>query len=59
MKILQAIIQFWNEKLVAEKVDSLETQNKGNACHQKPLPSSMVKTVTENTNLFVTVICKV
>jgi hypothetical protein len=44
---------------VAQAGDSLETQRKGNVQHRKPLPSSAMKTVTENTNWCVIVICKV
>jgi hypothetical protein len=47
------------QKLVADRGDSLGTQRMGNVRRWKPLPSSIVKTVTENTSLFETVICKV
>jgi hypothetical protein len=43
---------------VAETGDSLGTQRKENVHCWKPLPSSAVKTVTENVSLFVIVICK-
>jgi hypothetical protein len=38
--------------------NSLGNQRKGKARRWKPLPSSAVKTMTENTSLCVTVICK-
>jgi hypothetical protein len=44
---------------VAEVRDSSGTHRKGNVHCWKPLPSSSVKTVTENTSLCVTMICKV
>jgi multidrug resistance efflux pump len=47
------------EKLVAEAGYSSGTQRKGNVHCWKPLPSNAVKTVTENTSLFVIVICDV
>jgi hypothetical protein len=45
-----------SEKLVAEARDSSGTQRKGNVHRWKPLPSSAVKTVTENTILCMIVI---
>jgi hypothetical protein len=54
---LQAVNQL--RAAVAEDGDSSRTQKKWNVCRRKPLPSSAVKTVTQNTSLCVTVICKV
>jgi hypothetical protein len=48
-----------SEKLVVEARDSSGTHRKGNVCRRKFLPSSTVKTMTENTSPCVTVICKV
>jgi hypothetical protein len=48
-----------SEKLVAEAGDSSGNHKKGNVRRWKPLPSNAVKTVTENTSLYVMVICKV
>jgi hypothetical protein len=48
-----------SEKLVAEAGDSFGTQRRGNARRWKPLPSSAVKTMTENISPWVVVICKV
>jgi hypothetical protein len=45
--------------VVPEAGDSSGTQKKGNVRRWKPLPSSTVKAVTENTSLYVIVICKV
>jgi hypothetical protein len=47
-----------SEQLVAEAGYSSGTQRKGNVRRWKPLPSSAVKTVTENTSLCAIVICK-
>jgi hypothetical protein len=47
-----------SEKMVAEAGDISGTQRKGDIHRWKPLPSSAVKTVTENTSLCVLVICK-
>jgi hypothetical protein len=47
-----------SEKPVAEAGDISGTQRKGNVLRWKPLPSSAVKTVTENTSLCVIMICK-
>jgi hypothetical protein len=47
------------ENLVAEAVDSSRAQKTGNVHCWKPLPSSEVKTVTENSSLCVIVICRV
>jgi hypothetical protein len=46
------------EKLVAEARDSLGKQSKGNVRCWKLLPSSTVKTVTENISPYVIVILK-
>jgi hypothetical protein len=51
--------QLRSEKLVAEAGGSLGTQRKGNVCCWKLLPSSAVKTVTEDTSRSVIVIYKV
>jgi hypothetical protein len=48
-----------SEQLVAEAGDSTGTLRKGNVHRWKLLPSSAVKTVTENTILCMLVICKV
>jgi uncharacterized protein (DUF3084 family) len=48
-----------SEKLIAKGGDSSGTQRKGNIRRWKPLPSSAVKTIIENTSLCVIVICKV
>jgi hypothetical protein len=47
------------ENLVAETWDSSGTQRKRNVRRWKPLPSSALKTVTENTSLCVILIFKV
>jgi hypothetical protein len=52
-------VESCSEKLVAAAGDSSGNQAKGNVRRWKPLPSSAVKTVTENTSLCVAVICKV
>jgi hypothetical protein len=46
------------ENLVAEAGDSSGKQTKGNVRRWKPLPSKVMKIVTDNTSLCVTVICK-
>jgi hypothetical protein len=51
----QAGSQLRNGKLVAEARDSSGTKRKGGVHCWKPLPSSTVKTATENTSLCVTV----
>jgi hypothetical protein len=48
-----------SEKLVAEVGGSSGTQSQGNVHCWKSLPSSAVKTVTENISMCVIVICKV
>jgi hypothetical protein len=48
-----------SEKLVSNSRYSSGTQRKGNVHCWKPLLSSTVKTVTENTSLCEMVICKV
>jgi hypothetical protein len=47
------------EKFLAEVGDRSGTQSKRNVHHWKTLPSTALKTVTENTRQCVTVICKV
>jgi glycerophosphoryl diester phosphodiesterase len=48
-KLRVAVVR--SEKLVAEAGDSLGTQRRRNAHHWKPLPSSTMKTFTENISL--------